>query len=232
MVIKNFLVGKDIQYLEEHWLGIFKDNLYDSLFETLATMEASTAKAASLKKSPSILSSPSGSSGSDIEKMSTSGSSTLIVAKSIRQSLHNWSGYEDVMKVGLEMAKNVCRTQRFRGEVHALQSDGDGPPSLRQLIQFKVMVYVPGLLWEADEYLDYIITDGISLEGLYRDLLKIIHLCGTFRGSCQRHSLDENTTNRLSNVLCRSVKSLSSDFSFFLILVNLLCRFRQITSDA
>ena len=95
------------------------------------------------------------------------------------------------MKVGLEIANNVCRTQRFRGEVQALYSGGDGPPSLRQLIRSKVMIYVPGLLSEADEYLDYIVTDGISLEGLYRDLLKIIHMCGTFRGSCQRHILDE-----------------------------------------
>lgn len=107
-------------------------------------------------------------------------SCTLVVAKPIRQSLRSWSGCEDVMKVALEMAKHVCQSQVFSNPGYRLEIPN--AQSFKRIIRFGLMVYVPGVLWKADTNLDYILTEDLDLTNLYRDLLKIYHLCSELKG--------------------------------------------------
>lgn len=139
--IKGFLEANDKE-LGEHWLGIFRDDLSESLLETLATMEHQTDRlnaypknviekpvSGSIPEALTQFSSPPVSNFDSEKTMSCSDQSvssnvlktvesltescTLVVGKPIRQSLRNWSGCEDIMKVALEMAKHVCHFQNL-----------------------------------------------------------------------------------------------------------------------
>ena len=176
-IIKLFLKANDGN-LAEHWLGIFRDDLSTSLLETVATMEHRTASS-----------------------IASSESCTLVVAKPIRQSLRNWSGCEDIMKVALEMAKHVCQSQIFRNPGHRL--DIPDVPSFKRIIRFRLMIYVPGILWKANTDLDYILTEDFDLPNLYRDILKIFHLCSEVEGTIAKYeALTQEASAGVSNVLC------------------------------
>lgn len=252
-VIRVFLKANDGE-LGEHWLGIFRDDLSESLLETVATMEQKTASSNMSKNfrgrpvsSPvqemvTPVLSPT-SSKFDIEKTvsspapeeimpvsspkiskfdsekttlcsdgsvrsdeienteSLTSSCTLVVVKPIRQSLRNWSGCEDIMKVALEMAKHVCQSQIFGNPGHRL--DIPDVPGFKRIIRFRLMVYVPGVLWRANTDLDYILTEDLDLPNLYRDILKIFHLCNEVNGTITRHeALTKEASDEVSNVLC------------------------------
>lgn len=191
------------------WLGIFRDDLSESLLATVANMEhamasSNTSSRSDVEKSGlspvfetgtpfplptvsklgdektplrSIRSDPAG----ELACMeSATESCTLVVAKPIRQSLRSWSGYEDVMKVALEMAKHVCQSQVFSNPGYRLEIPN--VQSFKRIIRFGLVVYVPGVLWKADTNLDYILTEDLDLTNLYRDLLKIYHLCSELKG--------------------------------------------------
>ena len=128
-------------------------------------------------------------------------SCTLVVAKPIRQSLRNWSGCEDVMKVALEMAKHVCQSQVLRNPGNRLEIPN--VQSFERIIRFGLKVYVPGVLWRDDTNLDYILIEDLDLPNLYRDLFKIHHLCSEVNGTITRHEdLIEQASIEISNVLC------------------------------
>lgn len=255
-VIRGFLRANDGE-LGEHWLGIFRDDLSESLLETVAIMEHKTANSNASKNirgkpvsssvqekvtplpssasskfdnektvsspvpedvmpfsSPKLskidsdktISCSDGSIRSDeLEAMeSLTGSCTLVVVKPIRQSLRNWSGCEDIMKVALEMAKHVCRFQIFGNPGYRL--DILDVPSFKRIIRFRLMVYVPGVLWRANTDLDYVLTEDLDLPNLYRDILKIFHLCNEVNGTITRHkALTKESSAKVSNVLCGPV---------------------------
>lgn len=227
--IKKFLTANDRE-LGEHWLGTFGDDLSKSLLEIVAIMEYKTASSSepseSIGEKPvssPVLEevSPSSSqtlSNSDSEKTmlcsdgitrsdeletteTLTESCTLVVAKPIRQSLRNWSGCEDIMKVALEMAKHVCQSQKFRNPGHRL--DISDVPSFKRIIRFRLMIYVPGVPWKANTDLDYILTEDFDLPNLYRDILKIFHLCREVNGTIVRHEArTKEASAEVSNVLC------------------------------
>ena len=259
-VIRGFLKANDRE-LGEHWLGIFRDDLSESLLETVATMAHKTAssnvskiireKPVSSPVQEKVTSSPSPTSsksdnektvstpvpeetmpvpspklskfdsekttlcsnGSDrSDKLETTesliGSCTLVVVKPIRQSLRNWSGCEDIMKVALEMAKHVCQSQIFGNPGHRL--DIPDVPSFKRIVRFRLMVYVPGVLWRANTDLDYILTEDLDLPNLYRDILKILHLCNEVNGTITRHeALTKEASAEVSNVLCGPLAPIS-----------------------
>ena len=225
LTIKAFLEAND-QKLGEHWLGIFRDDLSESLLETVATMKHNMASSNALSKSmvssatsekavpsPSLTTSKPDSENSTfcsdditefdetVVKTDLVVSCTLVVAKPNRQSLQNWSGCEDIMKVALEMAKHLCQSQEFRNPGHALAIAD--VPSFERIIRFRLMVFVPGVLWKADTDLDYILTERLDLPNLYRDILKIFHLCGEVNGTIDKHeALTKETSAEVSHVLC------------------------------
>lgn len=255
-VIRGFLKANDGE-LGEHWLGIFRDDLSESLLETVATMEHKTAssniraKPVSSPVQEKVTSFPSPTSSKSHNKKTVSspvpeeivpvlspklckfdsekttlcsdesvrsdeleakecliGSCTLVVVKPIRQSLRNWSGCEDIMKVALEMAKHVCQSQIFGNPGHRL--DIPDVPSFKRIIRFRLMVYVPGVLWRANTDLDYILTEDLDLPNLYRDILKTFHLCNEVNGTITRHeALTKEASAEVSNVLCGPLAPIS-----------------------
>ena len=224
-VIRVFLKAND-EELGEHWLGIFRDDLSASLLETVATMErkeinsfASSKNNEVKRVSEPLPENPAPSSsrtvfGSDIEMISmcsetsirpTVESCTLVVAKPIRQSLQNWSGCEDIMKVALEMAKHICESHHFNTAGHQL--DFPDVSRFKRVIRFRLMIYVPGILWKANSDLDYILTEDFDIPNLYRDILKIFHLCSEMKGIITRHeTLTGKIEAEVSNVLCGPLK--------------------------
>ena len=223
-VIRVFLKANDKE-LGEHWLGIFRDDLSASLLETVATMEHQ--KIFSIASSENIevkrvldpvpeIAIPSSSRTvyqSDIEMSSMSSevsikptersaeSCTLVVAKPIRQSLRKWSGCEDIMKVALDMAKHICECHQFSTDGSPLKIPD--VPNFKPIIRFRLMIYVPGVLWKANSDLDYILTEDLDLHNLYRDILKIFHLCSEMKGTIARQeALTTETGTEVSNVLC------------------------------
>lgn len=202
ILIKSFLVtDEDKEDLREHWLGIFRDNLYDSLVATVETMAPEGAMKSAVSPDghlPEVGVAPQ----LELDELG-SGSCALVVAKPIRQSLKTWSGGEDVMKVGLEMAKKICTTHTFAHAGHELTATN--APFFKRVIRFRLMIYVPGVLWTADTELDYVLTDEFDLSNLYRDILKIIHLCANVHGTVTTRPLTPRAQAELSNVLCGPV---------------------------
>ena len=206
LVIRNFLVAND-RYLppgiylqgQEHWLGIFQDNLYNSLIATVDKMQLYACDF----YSPSSANTYESSQSSSAPSTSSIQSYSLIVAKPIRQAIKTWSGCEDVMKVSLEMTKQRCRSYKFISDGQELNLSN--LRSFRRVIRFHPMIYVPGLIWKADVALDYVMTDQFDFPNLYRDLLKIIHLFSDVRGQITRHAVGNKVLNELSHVLCGPV---------------------------
>ena len=230
LTIKSFLVSKEMKPKQEHWLGIFRDNLYDSLIETVAVMENNVIRDQNLglDKTRSDDTSTGEVPLRKLNDADNGAASMVIIAKPIRQSLRNWSGCEDVMKVSLEMAKHICESHTWTSDCYDLQYDGTEKPPFQRLIRFRLMIYVPGLIWEADSFLDYIVTDGFNFECLYRDMLKILHLCSNFRGNVSQHSLAPKTSAMISNVLCGPITE-ANDLPSSMTLMRLLTTLRDLT---
>ena len=224
LVIRSFLVANN-RTLDEHWLGIFEDNIYNSLLATVDTMQVTARQAHDLsrqsnrhtetrlrvdpEKPKAIIDAPSHS---------------LIVVKPIRQSIKSWSGCEDVMKVSLAMSKNYCRTNTFTPEGRELRLRR--LPYLKRMLRFHLMIYVPGLVWRSKTCLDYVLTEELDFPNLYRDLLKIIHLCGDMDGHISRHDLCADIQTQLSHVLCGPVKLPGPDLQDDMDLTTLLGKLR------
>lgn len=170
--IGGFLMAKDRE-LGKHWLGIFRDDLPESFLATVANMEHAMANSnissrsdveksglspvfetgtpfplptvSKLGKEKTTLCSIRSDPAGELACMeSATESCTLVVAKPIRQSLRNWSGCEDVMKVALEIAKHVCQSQVFSNPGYRLEIPN--VQSFKRIIRFGLMVYVPGVL--------------------------------------------------------------------------------------
>ena len=239
-VIKGFLHANGAD-LGEHWLGIFRDDLAESLLETVAITEKNIKARTTQKntapttdgekivetvapKNPTVMlnsreiecpdPAPNDPNEKILQVSHTETTETnslkrehrcsLVVAKPTRQSLRNWSGCEDVMKVALEMAKHAGRTKVFgrAGELLGIHS----MPAFKRVIPFQLMIYVPGVLWKAETELDYVLTANLDIPNLYRDTLKLFHLCHEVTGSVSRHDLTKTQEDELSNVLCGPIE--------------------------
>ena len=171
----------------------------------VATVETISPQGADLSAAPRVGQPPRAGVDPQLEAEEAGfASCVLVVAKPIRQSLKSWSGGEDVMKVGLEMAKNICNTHAFAHAGHDLNIKR--MPFFKRVLRFRLMIYVPGLLWKADTDLDYVMTDEFDLPNLYRDIMKIIHLCANVRGNVTRRTLTLKSQAEISNVLCGPVR--------------------------
>ena len=203
LVIRNFLVAKH-GTLGEHWLGVFHDNIYILLLATVDTMQDTVEPMHSLFPGSSLHGGTKVSANPEkADAIVHMPSHTLIVAKPIRQSIKSWSGCEDVMKVSLEMSKLYCRTNKFTPKGRKLELRQ--LPTCKRILRFQLMIWVPGLVWKANSLLDYILTQDFDFPNLYRDLLKIIHLCGDVHGKVTRHEVCAETQTQLSHVLCGKV---------------------------
>jgi hypothetical protein len=179
-VLKNILVATEGE-LKEHWLSIFRDTLYDSSLEMIKYSPPITPAVIEITHLP-------------------------LFVKPIRQSLRNWCGCEGVMKVALELAKQVCRVKSCSIPYVALQPlkfdsvPGGKFTSWGAIFRFQLMVYVPGFVWTARQSVDYVRTEQESdMPILYRDTFKLIHLCADFEGDLAVHDVSEYELRQLSD---------------------------------
>lgn len=228
IIMKNFLVANG-KPLEEHWLGIFQNDVYHSLLATVDMMLVTRERpGASLLDGDGDVA----KFAQDAIELSPStgpASCTLVVAKPYRQSLQTWSGCEDVMKVSLEMSKQCCRSHKFMSVGHRLSSSN--MPSSKRIIRFKLMIYVPGLIWKADSPLDFILTEDFDFPNPYRDLLKIFHLCDGVRGQITRHTPSPTAETEISHVLCGPVTLPPAGLTGTITLTDLLVQLREVNTE-
>lgn len=98
-----------------------------------------------------------------------------------------------------------------------------------RIVRFRPMKHLPGVLWNANTGLDYVTTDEFDLPNLYRDIMKIIHLCANIRGAITRRNLTPQSQAEISNVLCGSVRvPKDDDLGDSSTLRELLCFFRSL----
>lgn len=205
VVAQNFLTAdeKGVEN-DEHWIGMFRNTVSESLVATLQGAEHRDQKEESEPASPTSSSVTTNEAGDMVivEKeggvaTSPSRQTILFIVPSIRTGLRTWSGTEDVMKVGLEMAKRSCQRRTLHLESYAVP-DTDW----LRLVRFKVAIYVPGLVWKATRSVDFALPTEFDLESLTRHLMKLIHVCMDHEGEITRHNVDEKTSIKLSHVLC------------------------------
>jgi hypothetical protein len=207
-ITKNILVAQDGD-VGEHWLGIFRDTLYDSLVEMTRVLEHNSKAPEMASTSVSLSPHPDAIPTISREPPHGNCSRLLVSAKPIRQSLRNWSGCEDVMKVALELAKRVCRERTSIIPYVAISTPhldsipGGKLTSWGGVFRFRLMIYVPGLVWIAQEPIDYVRTEQeFDMPNLYRDIFKIIHLCSDYTGDTSFHELSDLERRQLSDTLC------------------------------
>jgi hypothetical protein len=191
---------------DEFWIGMLGRTLNESLLATIDTAHhrpllgnnGAPSSATPSEAGDFIVVEPK-TTNSDI---GDAGSHTalLLIHQSMRIAMNSWSGAEDVIKVGLEIAKLACRTQANSFPSHQLCPS----PNSRwlRLVRMKLMIYVPGLLWRSSHYLDMPLPKDFTLNDVVRHVLKVIHVCLDQPGTLSRHAVTEDDAIELSHVLC------------------------------
>ena len=225
-------------------VGDFRDYLSESLLATVEVMKQNKSslvqQTRQLRPFEQRLPDSSGEASSsgtppsesiELQKLKKERSCTLVVAKPIRQSLRNWSGSEDIMKVALERAKHAGEDRVFSPASQVFRVPN--MPAFKRIIRSQLMTYVPSVVWKADAELDYILTESLDLPNLYRGVMKIFHLCGHMNGSIvSRQILKKQEKAEGSNVLCGPVtlpgENGLPDLPSSLTLVDSLCVLRDL----
>ena len=205
MVAPNFLTASEEDVgNDEHWIGMFRNTVSESLLATVEGAEHRAQQKGCEKAfpMPSSITTQEADDVVIVEKEASTAASSLrqtilFVVPSIRTGLRTWSGTEDVMKVGLEMAKRSCQHKILKLESQALPGS-----SWLRLVRFKMAIYVPGLVWKATQSVDFALPSEFDLESLVRHVMKLLHVCMDHEGEITRHSFDWNTSVELSHVLC------------------------------
>lgn len=198
---------------EEHWIGLFRATLDQSVLATISGACRRTLRG----KLPAIDNPETTAPGLDKDAGSvtavteltpsapTQYSATLIVQNPIRTSLGSWSGAEDVIKVGLELAKQACRERTISCEFHSFMGKQPSKAWL-SIARVRLAIYVPGLVWRSHHYLDWALSPEFSFDDVCHYVVKILHVCIDQRGKVTRHGgISEKAATELSHVLCGPV---------------------------
>jgi hypothetical protein len=102
------------------------------------------------------------------------------------------------MKVGLEMAKNACKSRTLRLESRETSMSSRWV----RIIRFRLAIYVPGLVWISHRSIDFAIGTDFDFSIVLRQVMQIIHVCLDHEGKLTRHTFDMVSATRLSHVLC------------------------------
>jgi hypothetical protein len=214
-VSRNFLVPADQDTgKNEHWIGMFRNTVSESL---LATLECSENRVPLEPVSQTATPSDGTVAGDDhavIEPKGITGphdqpsNTVFFLVQPIRTAMRTWSGSEDVMKVGLEMAKRSCKHRSVKFPTLHLPSD-----RWIRLVRFRMAIYVPGLVWHSDQWVDFALSKDFDFEHLVRLIIKLLHICMDHEGDFHLHGVDPGTSAKLSHVLCGPVASVSTSFN-------------------
>lgn len=204
-VSQNFLTatGKGVGN-KEHWIGMFRNTGSESMLATVTNAEARSLQAHDLALAKSM------SKGSIeegdfeiVEKdqaaltQSRSKGNILFVIPSIRVALRTWSGFEDVMKVGLEMGKRAAKVKTLNIESHELHGD-----RWLRIVRFRMIIYVPGLVWKSKATVDFALPPDFTFDTLLRHIIQLLHVCMDQEGDITTHDVPSRTSTELSHVLC------------------------------
>ena len=227
VVLKNYLVATDDNVgIFEHWLGLFRNTLSESLVATLdgakrrATEGVSTGNPCSLstkagasaKVEKYVFGEGKSSMGVEISECEPLPNRTvLVISPAIRRGMRTWSGTEDVMKVGLEMAKSICSKRMINLKSEPLQSSTS---RWLRVVRMRLAIYVPGLEWESQQEFDFVLPKEFDFESLIRIVLKILHVCMDHEGQVTMHSVNTQTSTALSHVLCGLIAESPIDKDF------------------
>jgi hypothetical protein len=210
---RNFLVstGDDVG-ISEHWIGLFRNTVSESLIATLEGAGSRTTTAVERSSANSVppLTRDKDETGSLFDEnikgqvnVTTTellpNRTVLLIVPAIRTGMRSWSGTEDVMKVGLEMAKHICTKRMVNLRSERLQASHT---RWICVVRIRLAVYVPGLVWQSRHELDMALTREFDLESLIRHVMKMLHVCMDHEGQVTMHSVDKATSTALSHVLC------------------------------
>lgn len=224
---------------EEYWIGMIGRNLSETLLSTIRRPSPRIAGCSptTIATSPELdLGISTGGKEQDTTtqtreigraKLTT----VLLVVPPARTSIGSWSGVEDVMKVGIEMAKRICQNKTITYASHSL-----APASQwRVIARFNVSIYVPGMVWTSHSTTDFGLSRDFTLDGLIHLLIKILHVAMDQEGTLIRHEVDPKTSIELSHVLCGPISEPPLDntsFSTSCTLRSFLSAMRDNTANA
>jgi hypothetical protein len=204
---------------EEHWIGLFRHILSDSILATIngahsralnrETITPTTSREIRESGEYVIVEKNEGTNG-QVEEANRETTAVLFAVHPVRTSLRTWTGAEDVMKVGLEMAKNACRTKEITFESHSLNDRS----RLLRLVRLRLAIYIPGLIWRSNHTIGFALTHDFDLENLVRHVVKLLHVSMDHTGSISRHTVERKTSIELSHVLCGPIADPPVDTEF------------------
>ena len=73
-------------------------------------------------------------------------------------------------------------------------------------------IYVPGLVWLSDQWVDFAMSTDFDLEHLIRLIVKLLHICMDHEGDFDLQEVDPAISAKLSHVLCGPVADVSASF--------------------
>jgi hypothetical protein len=190
---------------DEHWIGLFRRTLSDSVMATINSayprsygLEVCTSSSTENHESGEYVMVEETKTTAQVQEPNMESTTALFAVHPVRTSLRTWSGAEDVMKVGLEMAKIACKTKVITFESHGLNQRS----RWRRIVRLRLAIYVPGFIWRSNHTVYFALTPDFDLEGLIRHVLKLLHICMGHTGTVSMHSVEEKTSIELSHVLC------------------------------
>jgi hypothetical protein len=77
-------------------------------------------------------------------------------------------------------------------------------------VRFRMAIYVPGLVWQSDQWVDFALSNDFDLEHLVHLIITLLHICMDHEGDFE---VDPATTAKLSHVLCGPVADVSASFN-------------------
>lgn len=196
-VSQNFLTAtREGVGNKEHWIGMFRNTGSESMLATFTNAEARSlakpvSKASIEEEGFEIVEDKAALA------QSRSKGNILFVIPSIRVALRTWSGFEDVMKVGLEMGKRAAKVKALNIESHELVGD-----RWLRIVRFRMIIYVPGLVWKSKATVDFALPPDFSFDTLLRHIIQLLHVCMDQEGDITRHDVPNRTSIELSHVLC------------------------------
>ncbi|KAF2867755.1 hypothetical protein BDV95DRAFT_622089 [Massariosphaeria phaeospora] len=202
----TIVASQDITASDEYWIGMFGRTLDESLLATIEAAHRRPSKVGNLALPAVPSQSPASVVADEYVLVETEKNAVveptsnvfLLVHQPGRTSLNSWSGAEDVIKVGLEVAKLACRTHT--NSFPSCELPGNG--HWLRLVRMKLAIYVPGLIWRSNHYLDMPLPHSFKLDDVIRHILKIVHVCMDQPGTISRHTVPEDEAIALSHVLC------------------------------
>lgn len=141
---------------------------------------------------------------------SQSNKNILFVIWSIKVALRTWSGYEDVMKVGLEMGRRVAKDKALKIESHELFGD-----RWLRIIRFRMIIYVSGLVWENKAIVNFVLSLHFTFDNLLGLIIQLLHVYMDQKEDITRHDISSRTSIKLSHVLCGLIVNPPVDLASF-----------------